>query len=253
MVVWAAVALFVLATAGWVLSVARRTANVVDELWGVSQIVVAAVCLTVGESTTARSWLAAGLVVVWGVRLSAHLTLRGRDWGEDWRHQQVRDRQRSFVWRSLPEVFLFQIVGGGLVVGLPLFAVVSAPQPGLTWVDGVGFGLWMAGFIVESVADRQLATFRHNPANRNRVLDRGLWHYSRHPNYFGEVVTWTGLALFGVAAGAWWALLSPLMVLVIVLRVSGVAVMDGHLQTTKGQAYAHYMQTTSAFIPLPKR
>lgn len=252
-VLWAAGALLVLSTAGWVLSLVRRNANVVDQLWGVSQVVVAAVCLTAGETTTVRSWLSAGLVTVWGLRLSRHLGTRDRHRGEDWRHRQARQSQRHFLWRSLPEVFWFQLVGGGLVVGLPLFAVVSAPQPGLGWVDGVALAVWVGGFTVEVIADLQLARFRSDPGNRGRVLDRGLWRYSRHPNYFGEVVLWVGIALLGVAADAWWALLSPVMVLVIILRVTGVAVMDEHLRTTRGDQYADYVRTTSAFVPLPRR
>jgi steroid 5-alpha reductase family enzyme len=99
----------------------------------------------------------------------------------------------------------------------------------------------------------QLRRFRADPANRGRVLDHGLWQYSRHPNYFGEVTLWLGIAVLGVAAGAWWALLSPLMVFIIVTRITGVAAMDRHLRDTRGEAYAKYVRTTSAFIPLPKR
>jgi steroid 5-alpha reductase family enzyme len=252
-VVWGAAALLVLATAGWALSAVRRNANVADELWGVAQIVLAAVCLSAGEARTARSWLAAGLVAVWGLRLSLHLRARDRRRGEDWRHRAARRRQPGFVWRSLPEVFWLQLVGGGLVVGLPLFAVVAPAPPGLGWLDGLGVALWVVGFAVETVADVELARFGDDGGDRRRVLDRGLWRYSRHPNYFGEAVLWTGMALLGVAAGAWWALLSPLMVLIVVLRISGVAVMDEHLLATRGEAYADYVRATSPFVPLPKR
>lgn len=252
-VLWAALALLVLATVGWAVSVIRRNANVVDQLWGVAQIVVATVCLLAGETRTARSWLCAGLVAVWGLRLSLHLGTRDRHRGEDWRHRRARKAQPHFVWRSLPEVFWFQLVGGGLVVGLPLFAAVSEPQPALGWLDVLGVAIWVAGLAIEGAADMQLARFRGDPAKRGRVLDSGLWRYSRHPNYFGEVTLWTGIALLGVAAGAWWALLSPAMVLVIILRITGVAVMDKHLAHTRGKDYVDYVRTTSAFIPLPKR
>ena len=252
-VAWSAVALFALATAGWVLSVIRRNANVVDEFWGMGQIVLTATCLTVGEITTVRSWLCAALVVTWGLRLTAYLAARNRDRGEDWRHREARDHRPRFVWRSLPEVFWLQLVGGGLVIGLPVFAVVSVPQPALSWVDGLGVVIWAVGFSVETIADKQLARFRSDPANRGCVMHRGLWRYSRHPNYFGETAVWVGIALLGVAAGSWWALLSPVMVLIIVLRISGVAAMEAHLGATRGDQYATYMRTTSAFVPLPKR
>ena len=253
-VAWGALGLFLLATGAWGLSVLRRNANLVDELWGISQLVVVAVSLLAGETRTARSWLCAALVTAWGLRLSIHLVTRDRGRGEDFRHRQARERHgKSFVWRSLPEIFWFQLIGGGLVVGLPMFAVVSQPQPALGWVDGTAAALWIIGFSLETIADTQLRRFRANPANRARVLDQGLWRYSRHPNYFGEVMIWVGIALFGVAAGRWWSLFSPLMVFVITTRITGVATMDRHLKKTRGEEYARYVNTTSAFIPLPKR
>jgi steroid 5-alpha reductase family enzyme len=252
-VVWAAIALLALSTAAWLYSLVVRDASVVDALWGVSQIVIAGIALTAGESVTARSWLTALLVSVWGVRLAAYLVVRARGRGEDWRHQRARARQRHFVWRSLPEVFWFQLVGGGLVVGLPLFAVVAGSQPPLGWLDLVAVIIWAVGFLVEVVADLQLARFRRQRSTGEGLLQAGLWRYSRHPNYFGETVLWIGVALLGVAAGAWWALLSPVMVLVVILWVSGVAVMDQHLSTTRGDPFAELTRTTSAFVPRPRR
>lgn len=252
-VVWAAVVLLVLATAGWMASLARRNANVVDQLWGFAPVAVAVTCLAVGDERTVRSWLGAAMVAMWGIRLTAHLVVRDREGDEDWRHREARARHPRFAWRSLPELFWVQLVGGGLVVGSPMFAVVAGGQPPLRWLDALGVVLWGLGFTVEVVADRQLARFRSDPANHGRLLDRGLWAYSRHPNYFGEALLWTGIALVGVAAGTWWALLSPAMVLVIVLRITGVRAMDTHLLATRGTRYADYVRTTSPFVPLPKR
>jgi steroid 5-alpha reductase family enzyme len=250
---WSALALFVLATAGWAVSIVRRNANVVDELWGVAQLVLAAVCLIAGEQRTARSWLTAALVATWGLRLTIHLSVRGRRRGEDWRHAEARRRHERFAVRSLFEIFWFQLVGGALVVGLPLFAVVTDGQPSLGWLDALAVAVWVIGFLVEASADAQLARFRAAPHAPDVVLDTGLWRYSRHPNYFGDFVQWVGVALLGVAAGHLWSLLSPLMMLVILLRISGVAAMDAHLRTSRGEAYARYVQTTSAFLPLPTR
>lgn len=134
-----------------------------------------------------------------------------------------------------------------------MLAAVSEGQPPLAWLDAVGVILWLGGITSETVADLQLARFRGEPANRGRVLKKGLWRYSRHPNYFGELLVWVGIALIGVAAGAWWALFSPILVAVIILRVSGVAAMDRHLAISRGQEYAEYVRTTSALIPLPRR
>ena len=149
-------------------------------------------------------------------------------------------------------MFWLQLVGGGLVVGLPMFAAVRAPQPPLRWLDAVGVVLWLGGLGIESLADLQLARFRADPDRRRQVLDEGLWRYSRHPNYFGEVVLWIGIAMLGVAAGHWWSLLSPVLVLFVVVRVSGVAVMDAHLLASRGDRYEAYVQTTSALVPMPK-
>jgi steroid 5-alpha reductase family enzyme len=251
-VLWGTVALLLVSTAGWIASAVRRNANVVDQLWGVAQITLAATCLVAGDERAPRSWLCAALVTVWGLRLTIHLATRDRGRGEDFRHASARDRDPRFVWRSLPLTFWFQLVGGGLGVGLPMFAVVDGGQPDLGWLDAVGAAVWAAGLATEATADLQLARFRRT-RTPGAVLDTGLWRYSRHPNYFGEVVVWTGVALLGVAAGAWWALVSPLVVLVVIVRVSGIAVMDEHLRATRGERYAEYVRTTSAFVPLPKR
>ncbi len=252
-VIWATAVLVVLSTGGWAASVVRRDANAADQLWGVAQIAVAGTCLVLGEARTGRSWLCAALIAVWGARLTAYLVIRDRHRGEDWRHRRERERRRRFAWSSLPQIFWFQLVGGGLVVGLPMFAVVSDGQPALGWLDAAGVALWAAGLAIEALADVQLTRFRADGDNAGRVLDRGLWRYSRHPNYFGETVLWLGTALVGVASGAWWALFSPLLVLVVVLRVIGVAAMDDHLRATRGDEYLRYMRTTSAFVPLPRR
>lgn len=252
-VLWTAVALFVLSTTAWLLSIRRANANVVDQIWGIAQVCVASVCLLVGETTTARSWLCAALVTVWGLRLTIYLTIRDRGRGEDWRHREARRSKPGFHWRSLPEIFWFQLIGGGLGVGLPMFAAVSEGQPPLGWVDAVGTTLWFGGLTIETIADLQLERFRRDTANRGRVLNEGLWRHSRHPNYFGELLVWIGIATVGVAAGAWWSLFSPVLVAVIILRVTGVAAMDRHLAATRGREHADYVRTTSALIPLPKR
>ena len=252
-VLWTALGLFVLSTAAWLLSVMRANANVVDQCWGIAQITVASVCLLAGETRTSRSWLCAAIVTIWGLRLTIHLTIRDRGRGEDWRHREARRSKPGFRWRSLPEIFWFQLIGGGLGVGLPMFAAVSKGQPPLAWLDAVGIILWLGGITFETIADLQLAKFRGETANRDRVLKHGLWRHSRHPNYFGELLVWVGIALIGVAAGAWWALFSPMLVAIIILRVSGVAAMDRHLAISRGQEYAEYVRTTSAIIPLPRR
>jgi steroid 5-alpha reductase family enzyme len=253
MVLWGTAAVLGFATAAWVLSVVRGNATVADRAWGLTFVVLAWTYVATGPSVTARSVLAAALVTVWGLRLAVHLTLRDWGQGEDWRQREQRQRTRNFSWTSLLTVFWFQ-ASGAVLVGLPLLAAVREGQPSsLGWLDGAGVAVWATGFLLEAVADLQLARFSSQPDNRGRVLDAGLWRYSRHPNYFGDAVMWWGLGLLGLAAGAWWALVGPATMLVILLRFSGVAVMEPHLQATRGAAHADYVARTSAFVPRPPR
>lgn len=189
-------------------------------------------------------------MTVWGLRLSAYLTARSWGKGEDWRYQEMRRRSRSsFAAQSLVTVFWLQgLAAWG--VGIPLAAAVRADQPeSLGWLDGVGAIVWAIGFLFEAVGDLQLARFRADPANRGRVLDRGLWRYTRHPNYFGDAVQWWGLGLIGVAAGAWWSVLGPLGMTLVLLSVTGVIATERHLRESRGPSYEEYVRRTSAFFP----
>jgi steroid 5-alpha reductase family enzyme len=248
---WVVLGLLLLAVGGWAVSVRLGNASIVDVLWGPALVVVTVATLATGSELTARSWLCAALVGVWAARLVHHLGLRALREGEDWRHRALRARSPRFAARSLVELFLFQLVGGGLVVGLPIMASVRAGQPSLGVVDALGVLTWAGGFTVEATADAQLGRFRER-SPRGSLLDSGLWRYSRHPNYFGEAVQWLGIALLGVAAGSWWSLLSPAMMLVILLRMTGVRLMEQHLRETRGEAYEAYARSTSAFVPMPK-
>jgi steroid 5-alpha reductase family enzyme len=248
------VSVLALMTVTWVISVVRRDVSIVDRVWGLAFVVLAWVYVVAVEDPTSRSFLAAGLVTVWGLRLSAYLTWRSWSKGEDWRYGQMRERAGgSFAIQSLFTVFWLQgLVAWG--VALPLAAAVRAGQPeSLGWLDAVGVLVWMTGFLFEAVGDLQLARFRANPANRGAVLDTGLWRYTRHPNYFGDAVQWWGLGLIGVAAGAWWSLLGPLGMTIVLLRVTGVFATEKHLRETRGTAYGEYVRRTSAFVPWLRR
>ena len=244
-----------LMTVAWAISVVRRNAGVADWAWGLAFVVLAWVYVAAAEDPTARSLLAAGLATVWGLRLSAYLTWRGWSRGEDWRYAKMRERSPgSFAARSLVTVFWAQAVAAW-GVGVPLAAAVRPGQSeALGLLDMVGVAVWAVGFVFECAGDVQLARFRSDPANRGRVLDSGLWRYTRHPNYFGDAVQWWGLGVIGVAAGAWWSLLGPLGMTFVLLRVTGVLATERHLRESRGAAYEEYVRRTSAFIPwLPRR
>jgi len=234
----------------WLGSLALRNVNVVDSLWSV-MLAASAVCYALLLPVTrARAILMLVLVVAWAARLCAYLTWR--NWGEpeDHRYRAIRRNNEPFAWKSLYLVFGLQAVLAWLI-SLSLLAAVGGSAP-LGALDAVGALLWLVGFSFETVADAQLANFKASPGNAGRVLDRGLWRYTRHPNYFGEFCVWWGFYCLAVAAGGWWALVSPLLMSVLLLRVSGVTLLEQTIRERR-PAYADYVGRTSAFFPLPRR
>jgi len=233
----------------WLLSLRLADASIVDIFWSLGFVVVTATAVTMAESPPSRAWLLLALVGIWGVRLSAYLAVRSIGRGEDYRYRAMRDAHGPrFPLISLGTVFLLQ---GVLiwVVSLPLQAVaVTGVSRRLGWIDAVGVLLWVVGLAVEWTADAQLFRFKKDPANAGRVLDRGLWRYSRHPNYFGECMLWWGFGAIAVAAGAWWTLAGPVVMTVLLLKVSGVVMLERTI-TERRPAYRDYIRRTNAFIP----
>lgn len=237
----------------WLVSLARRDASLVDRFWGLGFVVVATLGAVWGAGRPERRALVAVLVALWGVRLSLHIHLRNRGQGEDPRYRRMRERAGgSFAARSLVTVFLLQAVLL-LLIAAPLLAAATggADRP-LGALDLGAALVWLAGFLFEAVADEQLCRFRRRRSSPDEVLDRGLWRYSRHPNYFGEALLWWGLGLFGVAAGSPATLAGPALLTLLLLRVSGVTLLEKQLRQTK-PAYADYVARTNAFLPGPRR
>jgi len=242
-------------TALWLLSLALKNAGIVDVFWGLGFVLLAAVYFVAADGFTGRKLLVLALVAVWGLRLSGYILWRSRGKGEDYRYAAWRERAgERFWWSSLFQVFLLQ----GLlmwVISMPLLAAQSADAPDhLTLVDLAGAGVWGIGFFFEAAGDWQLARFKADPANMGKVMRGGVWRYTRHPNYFGDATQWWGLYL--IAAGAsdgYWTLFSPVLMTVLLLRVSGVALLERAQVETKPQ-YREYIESTSAFVPwFPRR
>jgi len=239
----------------WGLSLVRRDASIVDVYWGAGFGVIALLAWSLaGGQGGARADLVTALALLWSLRLGGHLAWRRRGEPEDFRYREMRAYHGERFGRvSLYSVFLLQ---GALqwLVSLPIQIVHldASPAP-LGLVDALGCGLFAIGFGFEAVGDAQLARFRADPANRGRTLDRGLWRYTRHPNYFGDVLVWWGFFCFALAApfGAVTAL-SPVLLTFLVLRVSGVPLLERGLRKRRDD-YAAYCQRTSAFIPRPPR
>lgn len=240
-----------MAVPAWLASLRLHNVNLVDSLWSLFFLAAAVTYALLAPEAGPRAALVLILVALWALRLSAHLALRNWGKAEDRRYQAIRaNHSPGFGWKSLFIVFGLQAVLAWWI-SLPLHAAIVSPAP-LGLLDALGVLLVLAGLGVETLADHQLARFKRDPANRGRVLDRGLWRYSRHPNYFGEACVWWGFGLLAVAAGAWWALVSPVLMTFLLLKVSGVGLMERDIAERR-PAYRDYIARTSAFIPWPPR
>jgi len=238
----------------WLASLALKNASIVDIFWGAAFVLANWVYfLLTPDGAPERKLLISLLVTVWGLRLSLYILWRNHDKPEDFRYQKWRNENgAAWWWRSFFQVFLLQ----GLlawIISIPLLAAQAAPQPrGLMLLDFLGILLWAIGFFFEAVGDWQLARFKANPANRGKVLDSGVWRYTRHPNYFGDSAQWWGFYLIALAAGGWWTVYSPILMTFLLLRVSGVALLEKTLE--QRPQYRDYIEKTSAFIPwFPKK
>ncbi len=236
----------------WIASVFLSDASIVDRFWGAGFVLVAFITLLLFGQPGDRSWLLLALVTIWGLRLSLYLSWRNWGTGEDYRYQAMRKRfGPGFKWTSLFIVFGFQ---GFLTwfISLPLqIAFSKGGDSPLAWLDGLGAGIWLAGFLFESIGDWQLARFKARPENEGAVMDRGLWRYTRHPNYFGDALLWWGMFLVALGVpGVAYTVASPALMTFLLMRVSGVPLLERRLRKTRPE-YASYTQATSAFIPWP--
>ncbi len=243
----------------WLASLALRDAGVADIGWGLAFI--AAAWTAYGQlagSMDAVNWrglLIAHLVTLWGLRLALHVFLRNfgtrKAHTEDRRYAAMRERHpQNFALWSLGFIFCLQAVLAW-IISLEVFAAIAVTTPfGL--LDALGLAVWLFGFCFETVGDWQLLAFKMDSANKGTVLDRGLWRYTRHPNYFGETVQWWGLFLVALGGGAWWTIISPLLLTFLIIKVSGVSMLEKDLTQTKPK-YRDYIRRTSAFIPMPPK
>ncbi len=237
----------------WLVSLRLRDASIVDIFWGPGFVLIGWVTLCLGGAYEPRAWIAVGCTTVWGLRLGAYLLWRNAGHGEDKRYGAMRARDpRGFPSRSLVTVFGLQ---GVLmwVVSVPVQAVSIRPGADpLGGVDALGLLLFGTGLAFEALGDIQLARFKGDAVNAGRVMDRGLWAWTRHPNYFGDFTVWWGIGLFSVAAGHPWALIGPAVMSFFLMRVSGVPMLERGLRHSR-PGYADYAKRTSAFFPRPPR
>lgn len=246
---WSALPLLLAAALpAWLYSVWKRNVNITDTLWSLFFLLAGAAYLMTAHSLmqSPRAAVVMACVTLWAIRLALHLGWRNHGAPEDRRYFKLRVANEPFWLKSLYIVFGLQAALAWFI-SLPLFGAIAGDAPfGL--LDYAATALWLTGFLCESIADWQLARFRSDPRTRRSVMRYGLWRYSRHPNYFGECCLWWGFYLFACAAGAWWSLPAPLLMSFLLLRVSGVALLEADIGQRRPE-YAQYVRSTSSFIP----
>lgn len=237
-------------TLAWLVCLATGKASVADSFWGPGFAAVSWVVYSAGPGETFRNLLLALMVSLWGCRLCLYLTLRNWNRPEDGRYRAIRENMgRGFWWKSLFKIFLVQAVLVWVVSLAAQLAQMSSGPAHPGFFDLLGVFLWVAGFGFESVADHQMMMFKKDPGNRGKVLDRGLWAYSRHPNYFGETLMWWGIYCMALQTGYGPAgLISPVVITWLLIRVSGIRITETHTRQSRPE-YAEYQRKVSPFIP----
>lgn len=245
-----AVLIFVYMSLWFLVAKKRDRIDTVDSAWG-SGFVVAAWAVAVQEPSS-RSTIIAVLITIWSARLTAHLAKRTLTKGEDPRYVELAKKWQGSKWlRAYFSIFLLQ----GLlvwVVSLPTVFAAGTLHTGLSWLTGLGAALWLVGFSIETVADRQLANFLANKSNKGKTMQSGLWHYSRHPNFFGELTQWWAIGLIAVQAQhGWLGLVGPLALSILIVFVSGIPSIEK--RRADNAEYQAYKRRTSPLLPLPPR
>jgi steroid 5-alpha reductase family enzyme len=247
--------IWVLVSLLWLWSALIKNVSIVDIFWGFGFVVVNAFYVFNLEHITPRNLLLLILVSIWGLRLTIYLAVRNIGKGEDFRYQQFRQDygEKRYWWFSYFQVFLLQGVLI-LIVSLPLLGVHSSKtSSALIWLDYIALIVWSIGFSFEAGGDYQLYQFKKNQKNKGKVLNTGFWKYTRHPNYFGDAAVWWAYALFSIAAGGYWQTIGAIIMTLLIIKVSGVALLEKTLHNTKPR-YKEYIEKTHSFFPwFPKK
>ncbi len=239
----------------WLLSVYLKNVSIVDFFWGLGFIVCASVYFYFAKGFETRKLLLLILVSVWGLRLSFYLGWRNFGKGEDFRYQEFRRTygEHRYWWISFFQTFLLQGVLMWLISAPLLAAFYYNKNNSLNIIDYLAIIFWIIGFAFEAGGDFQLATFKSNPANKGKVLNTGFWKYTRHPNYFGDAAVWWSYALFCIASGSYIPVLGSILMTALIIKVSGVALLEKTLKVNKPE-YDTYIKQTSSFFPwFPKK
>jgi len=251
----AALIILILVTLLWVWSVFIKNVSIVDIFWGLGFVIVNAFYVFMSGELNTRKILILGLVSIWGLRLAIYLAYRNIGKGEDFRYQEFRRNYgpKRYWWFSFFQTFLLQ---GALImiVSLPLLGINSSTSSGdLKILDYIGIIVWLIGFTFEAAGDFQLARFKRAIGNKGKVLNTGFWKYTRHPNYFGDSAVWWAYAIFSISAGSYWQIIGSIVMTLLIIKISGVALLEKTLNDTKPK-YREYIKKTNSFFPwFPKK
>lgn len=239
----------------WVISIPLKNVSIVDIFWGLGFVLAGGIYFVRSDGSEAREVLVLTLVAIWGLRLTIHLAVRNIGHGEDPRYQEFRKNAgpERYWWYSFFQVFLLQSLLMWIVSAPLLGAQYSATPSNLTWIDAVGVAVWAIGLYFEAGSDWQLRRFKKNPDNKGKLLTTGFWKYTRHPNYFGDSAVWWGFGILSFAAGSYWSALGSVFMTGLIIKVSGVALLEKSMASEK-PGYREYAERTSSFFPwFPKR
>ena len=239
----------------WIISVFLKNVSIVDLFWGMGFVIVNIWYFFATEAFTSRQILLLVLVAIWGVRLSIYLAWRNIGKGEDFRYREFRKKygEKNYWWVSYFQTFLLQGILMWIISSTLWGVNRFSDGISLNIIDYIGLLVWTIGFIFEAGGDYQLAKFKMNFANKGKVLNTGFWRFTRHPNYFGDAAVWWGYGILCIAAGSYWYLFGSLIMTLLIIKVSGVALLEKTLKAQKPE-YLDYIQKTNSFFPwFPKK
>lgn len=226
--------------------------SIVDMGWGLGFVLIAWYLMIENWNFFIPRVIMTILITIWGLRLFIHIIQRNLGKEEDFRYKQWRhDWGKWLIPRAFLQVYMLQGLFMG-IISLPVILIRHEIGPWDLTILAIGLGIWIVGFIFESIGDKQLKTFIGDPINRGKIMDQGLWKYTRHPNYFGEATMWWGIFLIGISAGvSILSIISPLTITSLLLFVSGVPMLEKSMKDKPG--YKEYADRTSIFIPFPPK
>jgi len=245
--------LLIVFTITWLIQLRTRNAAIVDAVWSFSFPLMTILYFLMSSVQGIRQWLILIMVVIWGARLGTHLLIRTVNHQEDVRYTALRKQWGTKQNILMLRFYYFQAILA-LILSLPFALIMLNEKEEISIVEIIGATVWLIAVVGEAVSDQQLKSFKSDPTNKGKVCERGLWYYSRHPNYFFEWLIWVSYFLMALNTPLGWiTIICPLFMLYFLLKVTGIQYTESQMVKSKGQPFIEYQKTTSAFVPLPKR